>query len=109
MITTTIESIESLSDLKYFVYQTLCEDHDLLTDVFPTSETILKRGKLRPCGIMFCLHGPRAVKFTAIWEKDSNRILFYGPTGKRYQQIELKTVDFSFDELILYNNAPTML
>jgi hypothetical protein len=109
MTTTTIESIGSLSDLRYFVYQTLCEDHDLLMNAFPTSETILKRGKLQPCGMMFCLHGPRAVKFTAIWEKESNRILFYGPTGKRYQQVELKEIDFSFDELTLCGNLPTIL
>jgi hypothetical protein len=109
MTVTMIKSIDSLSDLKYFVYQTLCEDHDLLMNAFPTSETVLKRGKLQPCGIMFCLHGPRAVKFTAIWEKESNRILFYGPTGKRYQQIELKTSDFSIDELTLCGNLPTML
>ena len=40
--------------------------------------------------MMFCLHGPRKVKFSAIWEKENNRILFYGPTGNRYQQIDLE-------------------
>ena len=39
-----------------------------MMNAFPTSETLLKRGKLQPCGLMFCLHGPRAVKFSAIWE-----------------------------------------
>jgi hypothetical protein len=109
MITTTIDSIESLSDLKYFVYQTLCRDHDLMMNAFPTSETILKRGKLQPCGMMFCLHGPRAVKFSAIWEKDSNRILFYGPTGKRYCQVELQNVPFSFDELTVSGSQSALL
>ncbi|MDR2117729.1 MAG: hypothetical protein LBP87_15230 [Planctomycetaceae bacterium] len=109
MVTTTIDSIESLSDLKCFVYRTLCHDHDLMVNAFPTSETILKRGQLQPCGMMFCLHGPRAVKFSAIWEKDSNRILFYGPTGKRYSQVEVKNIHFSFDELTLSGNKPTML
>ncbi|MDR2754183.1 MAG: hypothetical protein LBC20_00620 [Planctomycetaceae bacterium] len=109
MVTTTIDSIESLSDLRYFVYRTLCRDHDLMMNAFPTSETILKRGELQPCGMMFCLHGPRAVKFSAIWEKDSNRILFYGPTGKRYHQVELKNVPFSCDELTLGGNKPAML
>jgi hypothetical protein len=104
MVTTTIDSIESLSDLKYFVYQTLCRDHELVMNAFPTSETVLKRGNLQSCGIMFCLHGPRAVKFSAIWEKASNRILFYGPTGKRYLQVELKDANLALDELTICNN-----
>jgi hypothetical protein len=63
-------------------------------DAFPTTESILKRGNTEcgiteSCGVMFCLHGPRAVKYSAIWEKDKGRVLFYGPSGKRYQQIKL--------------------
>lgn len=95
MVTATIDSISSLSDLKFFVYQTLCRDHDLLMNAFPTSETILKRGKADSCGMMFCLHGPRAVKISAIWEKANNRVLFYGPNGKRYYQVELGKTDIS--------------
>ncbi len=94
MVSKTVSSIESLSDLKFFVYQTLCRDHELLMNAFPTSETVLKRGRkhegAQSCGIMFCLHGPRAVKFSAIWEKQNNRILFYGPSGRRYLQVELQ-------------------
>jgi len=37
----------------------------------------------------FCLHGPRAVKFTAIWETDRNQILFYGSTGERFLKMQL--------------------
>jgi hypothetical protein len=29
------------------------------------------------------------VKFTAIWETDCNCILFYGPTGERFQKTQL--------------------
>ncbi|MDR2171578.1 MAG: hypothetical protein LBP59_15660 [Planctomycetaceae bacterium] len=90
-------SINSLSDLKEFVYKTLCNDHELLMDAFPTTESLLKRGKSESCGVMFCLHGPRAVKYSAIWEKDKGRILFYGPSGKRYQQVELSNVAIEFD------------
>lgn len=81
-------SIHSLADLRHYVYATLCRDHELLLNAFPTSETLLKRGNAA-CGVMFCLHGPRSVKFTAIWEKDNNRILFYGPSGKRYAAVEI--------------------
>lgn len=88
----SMNSIRSFHDLKLFVYDTLCRDHELLMNAFPTTETILKRGTGNSCGVMFCLHGPRSVKFSAIWEKDQNRILFYGPTGKRYSQICLPMV-----------------
>lgn len=104
MVTATINSIDSLSELKYFVYQTLCQDHELLMNAFPTTETVLKRGKRQCCGIMFCLHGPRAVKYSAIWENDKNRILFYGPTGKRYLQVDLSNAVIADDELIGINN-----
>jgi hypothetical protein len=39
--------------------------------------------------MMFCVHGPRAVNFTAIWEKQKNRVFFYGPRGERYRQTTL--------------------
>lgn len=97
MVTSTIDSISSLADLKLFVYQTLCRDHDLLINAFPTTETLLKRGHAGSCGMMFCLHGPRAVKFSAIWEKANNRVLFYGPNGKRYQQIELGNIEIGME------------
>jgi len=89
MVTATTTEIGSMADLKYFVYQTLCRDHELLLNAFPTTETLLKRNNDDCCGVMFCLHGPRATKFSAIWEKDNNRVLFYGPTGKRYMLVEL--------------------
>lgn len=63
-------------------------------NAFPTTETLLRRGKGDSCGLMFCLYGPRAVKMTAIWEKDMNRVLFYGPNGKRYCQIVLSGLDW---------------
>jgi hypothetical protein len=40
------------------------------------------------------------VRITAIWEKDKNRILFYGPTGKRYHQIELDMLVVSEQEIL---------
>ena len=93
MVTITTPSIRSLADLRYFVYETLCRDHELLMNAFPTTETVLKRGSAGSCGMMFCLHGPRAVKFSAIWEKANNRVLFYGPNGKRYLQIALADIE----------------
>lgn len=68
-------------------------------NAFPTTESFLKRGKSDSCGVMFCLHGPRAVKYSAIWEREKNRVLFYGPNGKRYLQVELHDVNIAPAEL----------
>ena len=80
--------MQSLSDLREFVNEILCKQNELETDAFPLTERILVRGG-KPCGIYFCLHGPRAVKFSAIWETECNRILFYGSTGERFCKIQL--------------------
>jgi hypothetical protein len=60
----------------------------LLLDAFRMTEHPLLRGE-KPCGILFCLHGPRAVKFTAVWETEHNTVLFYGATGERLHKIQL--------------------
>jgi len=55
------------------------------------TERILVRGG-NPCGIFFCVHGPRSVKLTAIWETERNTILFYGSAGERIARTQLKEV-----------------
>ena len=52
------------------------------------TERVLMRGG-KPCGIYFCLHGPRATKFIAIWETDRNQVLFYGSRGERVLKTQL--------------------
>ncbi|MBQ2683672.1 MAG: hypothetical protein IJG83_05510 [Thermoguttaceae bacterium] len=90
MVTSNISSIASLDDLQGFVYKTLCNDYELLPDTFPTTENVLRKSNGECCGMMFCLHGPRKVKFTAIWEQSKNRIFFYGPSGDRYLQVDIE-------------------
>ena len=85
---TRVREIYSLEELREYVNETLCEHYELQIDAFEMTERILRRAG-KPCGIFFCLHGPRAVKFTAIWETDRNCILFYGPTGERFQKTQL--------------------
>jgi hypothetical protein len=80
--------LHSLDDLHDYVNEILCEHFQLQLDAFQLTQRILRRGG-QPCGIYFCLHGPRAVKFTAIWETDRNCILFYGPNGERFQKTQL--------------------
>lgn len=104
MVTCRVDSIFSFSELRQFVYQTLCQDHELLMNAFPTSEVVIRRRQGESCGVMFCLHGPRAVKFSAIWERENNRVLFYGPSGKRYLQVDLADVTTADEEMLSWRN-----
>ncbi len=85
---TNLPVIQTLDELRNYVYTTLCEHHQLEVGAFPMTERILVRTD-RPCGIYFCLHGPRAVTFSAIWETQRNTILFYGSTGERFGKVQL--------------------
>ena len=80
--------INDLDDLRAYVQETICKNNELEVNAFSMTERILVRGG-KPCGLYFCLHGPRAVKFTAIWETDRNTVLFYSATGQRVQKSQL--------------------
>ena len=80
--------IHNLNELRQFVYLALCEQNDFEPGAFEFGEKVLIRGG-QPCGLFFCLHGPRSVKLTAIWETDHNTIIFYGSTGERRQKTRL--------------------
>ena len=81
-------SIRSLKELREYVQETICCQHELEVNYFAVTERVLVR-RGRPCGMFFCLHGPRSTKFTAIWETDRNTVLFYGSTGQRLQKTQL--------------------
>jgi hypothetical protein len=81
--------IHSLEDLRRYVHRTICEQNELEEGAFEVTEQILVRGG-QPCGIFFCLRGPRDVRLTAIWETDRNTILFYGSAGQRLQTTRLE-------------------
>lgn len=85
---TRFQQIESMEDLREYVNATLCNSYQLQAGAFRMTERILVRGG-KPCGMYFCLHGPRATKFTAIWETDRNQVLFYGSRGERFLKIQL--------------------
>ncbi|MBI3837597.1 MAG: hypothetical protein HY288_06655 [Planctomycetia bacterium] len=80
--------IQTLHELRDYINNILCQHNQLEVGAFPLTERILIRAD-RPCGIYFCLHGPRAVKFSAIWETQRNTVLFYGATGERFHKIQL--------------------
>jgi hypothetical protein len=85
---TRFTQIDTVQDLRDYIQTTLCEHYQLQIGAFQMTERMLVRGG-KPCGIYFCLHGPRAVKFTAIWETDRNQVLFYGSHGERFQRTQL--------------------
>jgi len=85
---TCFQQIKSVEDLRDYVNTTICNQYELQTGAFPMTERILRR-RDKPCGIYFCLHGPRATQFSAIWETDRNKILFYGSGGERFQTTQL--------------------
>ena len=80
--------VHNLNDLRKYVQETLCHQNELEIGAFHITERLLVRGNV-PCGIFFCLHGPRSVKLTAIWELQRNTILFYGSDGQRQQKTQL--------------------
>jgi hypothetical protein len=80
--------IDNLDDLRTYVYSTICQQNELQVGAFDITERILVRGE-RPCGIFFCLNGPRSVKLTAIWETDRNTVLFYSSSGERVCKTQL--------------------
>ena len=82
------QQIRTLVDLRSFVQKQLCDQNELEVGAFQFTEQVLEK-QGNPCGIYFCLHGPRSVKLIAIWETNSNSILFYGSTGERVHRIRL--------------------
>jgi hypothetical protein len=82
------QQIADIDDLREYVNATICQHYQLQTGAFRMTQRVLLRGD-KPCGIYFCLHGPRATKFTAIWETDRNQVLFYGSRGERFLKTQL--------------------
>jgi len=85
---TSVSEVHSLDELRLLINEVLCDHSQLEVGAFPMTDRILLRGH-KPCGMIFCLHGPRSVKYTAIWETDRNRILFYGCDGERFREVQL--------------------
>jgi hypothetical protein len=86
---TETQRLKDFYAIRRYVNETLCEQDQLATNYFPLSERILVRCGA-PCGVYFCLHGPRSMCLTAIWETDGNTILFYGSRGERFRKTQLE-------------------
>jgi hypothetical protein len=81
-------AFNDLDDLRDFVQQTICSQNGLVVGAFSMTERAFLRGT-RPCGLMFCLQGPRSVEWTAVWDADRRTILFYGSNGERVSRAKL--------------------
>ncbi|MEM6689540.1 MAG: hypothetical protein AAF664_08945 [Planctomycetota bacterium] len=79
------QTFEELCD---FVEETLCGIGNLVTGQFPLTQRVVFRGKRR-VGIYFCVHGPRSVKLTAIYDYPSKQAIFYGSDGIRADSVNL--------------------
>jgi histidinol phosphatase-like enzyme len=78
----------NLTQLRKLVSHTLCQRNDFEEGIFQITEKFLKRGK-NICGIFFCLHGPRSMKLTAVWETEKNSIRFYDSAGEKFKTLSL--------------------
>src|SRR5262245_33882367 len=87
-MSTDILRLDDLPAIRRYVNETLCEKDRLEANSFPLHERILLRSG-EPCGVYFFLRGPRSLCLTAIWETDSNTILFYGSRGERFRKTKL--------------------
>lgn len=88
----TAQRIETLDELRSYVCQIICHHEQLEPDAYAMTETVLTRSGA-PCGRYFCLHGPRATKYSAIWVSDRNSVLFYDSTGERFLTVEFEEAD----------------
>jgi hypothetical protein len=98
--------LHNLQEIRQYVSTTLCQIDLLQPSHFHLSERLLARDD-KPCGLYFCLHGPREIRLTAIWETDSNTILFYGCSGERIGRTQLldgPSLDLS--DISSYGNDP---
>ncbi|HMP06294.1 MAG TPA: hypothetical protein PJ982_08100 [Lacipirellulaceae bacterium] len=80
--------LATLDDIRSYVSDTLGQLESLEPRQYPLTQHLVTRAG-KPCGLRFCLHGPRAVELTAIWEAQQNTILFYSSRGVRVQRTQL--------------------
>lgn len=78
----------SLTELRRYVQQVVCDRGELLPGAFQFDEQVLRRQGM-PCGLHFSLNGPRSVCYSAIWDAGRGTILFYDCTGERFQRCDI--------------------
>lgn len=82
------EAISTLTELRAYVHQTLCQKENLVPEQFRMREMELRRGG-DSSGIHFSLFGPRQVRLSAVWAADKNQLYFYDAAGVRFAKLQL--------------------
>ena len=100
-----VVSVRSLSDLRRYVHETLCDHENLLPEQFQLQEVPLTRMGER-CGLQFVLRGPRNVRLGAVWACDRNQIFFYNARGERFRKEQL-TVPLNAGEVTTATEGET--
>ena len=80
-----MEEVSDASVLRTFVYETLCHHERLEVGQFRLTERVLRSGTT-VWGVMYRLVGPRQVQASAIWVWDKGKLMFYGSSGRKFQQ-----------------------
>ncbi len=80
--------IENLDDLRHYINKVLCDQEQLVHGAFRMTERLLTQAG-KPCGMYFCVHGPRSVKISAVWDARNRAVLFYGSSGERFHKLFL--------------------
>ncbi len=63
----------------------LCRLGQLEPGQFPMTRRKVSRGG-KSCGLYFCVHGPRSVKLTAVYDHQTKTTIYYGTDGVRRDQ-----------------------
>ena len=84
----TNEQLKNVDEIRTYVQEMLCSRDNLQPGCFAISERpLMRHGQV--CAIYFCLHGPRMMRLTAIWDTQASMILFYGSGGERFLKTRL--------------------
>lgn len=78
----------NVDSLRQLIRVKLADLGQLEENAFPMTERVVVRGG-KPCGIYFCMHGPRSVKLTAVADLQRRNVFFYGSDGQRADQAAL--------------------
>jgi hypothetical protein len=82
MPNTTTVTNERIDTVREFIREELCEKNQLEKDAFQMTERLLMR-QGTPCGLFFCIYGPRSVRLTAVWDLQRQAVFFYDSLGRR--------------------------
>lgn len=87
-----LEQQFDLESVRQFVMAQLCERNGLVVDAFPITQRVLYRQSVE-CGIFYCLHGPRSIRLTAVFDTETRRILLYDSRGQRSGAYDLSEIE----------------